>query len=202
MVRHKGITLATVVGVAASMLTITVLQQMPGGAYARIRAKDSAALIPMWSFFAPRPAIHDYEPLHRFIRCDGQPTPWMHTIEPQKRGLLDNIWAPQRRLRKSIFDMTSDLLPLIQERDVDAIETVPAYTGLRDYVLRLAREREDPEIAAVQFLVTLHGGYDESVDPEILFISKAHQLDKTSPTPPPTAGESPASERGRDGLLL
>lgn len=160
----------------AGMLCATVLQQIPGPIYARIRAKDPGAFIPMWSFFAPRPATRDYEPLHRFVLSDESTTEWQRSIVHGSRKLVTNIWAPKRRLSKSIFDMSSDILPLLNQRDSLAVENSPAYVSLSKFYSRLAREQstKDPRIAGVQFLIALHGGFDESEDPQVLFTSKAH----------------------------
>lgn len=165
-----------VLGGLACILCATILQQMPGPNYARLRAKDPGAVIPMWSFFAPRPAMQDYEPLHRFIHSDGSTTEWMKSIHHGSRKLITNLWAPKRRLSKSIFDMSSDLLPLLSSRDNRAVEASPAYSSLVQFYLRMVSEYGDPNIVGAQFLIVLHGGFDEADQPKILFTSKGHYL--------------------------
>lgn len=168
--RYSG----AVIGGMALMLAATIVQQMPGPIYARLRSKDSGAFIPMWSFFAPRPATRDYEPLHRFILSDGSTGDWARSVQHGKRTLLSNVWAPGRRLSKSVFDMASDLLPMLNERDAHAVEASPAYMSLTCFFLRLARDSKGEGVVGVQFLIALHGGFDESQTPQVLFTSKAH----------------------------
>lgn len=176
MLSKAGVEKLTIMGLAA-MLCATVFQQMPGPIYANLRRRDPGAFIPMWSFFAPRPATRDYEPLFRLIHADGSMSEWRKSLRHGHRTVISNIWAPERRLSKSIFDMSSELLPLLNQRDALAVEGSAAYSSLARFYLRKAREASEPNVVGVQFLIVLHGGFDVSEEPEILFTSKGHYLE-------------------------
>ena len=99
------------------------------------------------------------------MRAWDSPTEGVYTPPSLERRVIDNVWASKRGMVKSVFGMTSDLLPSGQTRDVKAVGRASPYMGLPDYVLRIAEEHERDDIEAVQFWALLQGGHDEDVSP-------------------------------------
>jgi hypothetical protein len=104
------------VAVAAGWLAATVLAHVPSQRMAFwIRRFDHAALIPIWTFFAPRPGTQDQVLVVRDVLRDGLVTDWRLVVQPRPPHILVRaIWNPEKRLDKLVNDCVGSVLTLSQ----------------------------------------------------------------------------------------
>jgi hypothetical protein len=100
----------TLLGVVLALwLVVSVLGQIdvehPDSRFQRLRTFDPFGLIPVWTFFAPRPAWTDYHLLYRDILPDGHATAWteLFTVRPRRVGHI--FWHPDKHCRKALIDL-------------------------------------------------------------------------------------------------
>lgn len=154
-------------------LAATVFTQLPGNGFGRVREVDLFALVPSWRFFAPKPATTDYHLFARGLDAGGSKTSWIDLHPPVDRTLRHAVWFPEHRVQKAVFDVMTDLLSVFRSVDGLSVNEQPPYRVLEGYVRRLADVR--PELAAsddVQFCIATSTGFDESIDPAVLFVSR------------------------------
>src|SRR5262245_45064371 len=103
-----------IVAVAVGWLAATVLAHVPSQRLAFwIRRLDHAALIPIWTFFAPRPGTQDQVLVVRDVLCDGSVTAWRLAVQPRApRVLARAVWNPDKRLDKLVSDCVASVLTL------------------------------------------------------------------------------------------
>jgi hypothetical protein len=91
-------------------LALSLVNQVRNGRYLR-RAKDLdvAALIPCWTFFAPRPGITDFDLIYRDAASDGFVTPWRVVRRPGP-DRARWLWHPAKRHEKLVTDCVSNFL--------------------------------------------------------------------------------------------
>ncbi|WP_447947056.1 hypothetical protein [Microbacterium lacticum] len=157
--------------VAVIVLTATFFSQHPNRAFDRFRSVDKIGfMLPNWRFFAPEPAQTDFHILHRTLSSDGIESPWQdtHVISPRK--LLHFVWFPDRRTDKAVFDVVSEILGIVPSGQ-QAVVSSPAYRLL----VRFVRSRIDtlthPALDGYQVMIASSQGFDESSDPEEVFVS-------------------------------
>jgi hypothetical protein len=165
------------VAVSAAMalwFTATAFSQHPNRNFDLLRRMDPfGTWIPNWRFFAPEPSQHDYSVLHRVLTADDKQTPWVETIPIETRRWSHAVWFPARRQDKALFDVCSRIIPVMSEDPEDA-QKMYEYRLLKEFVEHRVRaeyaDQDSPQ--GFQFLLAMHGGYDEDVTPEYLFVSK------------------------------
>lgn len=161
----------------AGWFTLTAASQHPNRTFDRFRRYDrSGLLIPNWRFFAPEPARHDFEILHRVLTAEGEETPWRETRQVPRRTWAQAIWFPTHRRDKSVFDTCHELLSYMHAgRD---LSSSPAYRLISDFVETRVRAEHAgrPQPQGFQFLVVRHTGHDETQDPDLLLVSHFVEL--------------------------
>jgi len=170
-------------------LALSVLAQFPRWKK-RIRRLDPLALLPDWSFFAPTPAKGDFHVLYR----DRLPretlfTEWIELPDAGRRSLLNGVWNPDRRQRKALFDVCTELAKRIQDTEGLALQGTIPYLLLLNRVS--AVEREVP-VEATQFMVMMSHGVGSDKEPDILHLSALHGMD-AAPERVPEPGEKEAA---------
>lgn len=167
---------------------LSVLQQMERTTLAR-KVDPTSMAIPNWRFFAPVPARHDFNVLHRDRLADGTVTSWREEELAVPRSTTQVLWHPRRRVEKALFDVASELFQ-VSERvdDRRAIQLSVSYLSLLNHVTH--RVPHHPGTTAVQFLVARSAAYEDDVPPQLLFLSEWHDLraaDAPVQTPRPGA---------------
>jgi hypothetical protein len=156
----------------SSLIVLTLWSQHPHPAFNRVRLKDNLSLIPNWRFFAPVPAQHDYHVYYRALDTDGGVSEWkpVHTITPRRNSQF--VWFPSRRREKGLFDIVSELLPLLDSLGPRAVQNAPAYRLLEN-TLRwsIPGWEQSTTVDGFQFALIRHTGYELSTDPDIIFAS-------------------------------
>jgi hypothetical protein len=162
----------------------------PDSRFQRIRRLDIFGLVPVWTFFAPRPAWTDYHLLYRDVLADGTATQWRDVSSIGGRRLLDAVWHPNKRLHKAITDLvrtyTKELEAAVRQREdgepavrLRGAEELPAHLLTSfSYLLLLQMVSALPrfgEPAATQFMILKH---DRVSAPEArpMLVSALHRL--------------------------
>lgn len=180
-------------GILGAWLIISGLGQIdvsePRSVFQRIRQWDLFGLIPIWTFFAPRPAWIDYHLLYRDRLGDGTVSPWTEVVPVSGRTPVQALWNPGKRERKAIIDIVRTLTREIQNGRADLPEefrfagrtaqhlpetifTSLGYLALLHVVSRIPRLGTASE---TQFLV-MQTDAAESGEPEVLILSAFHSL--------------------------
>lgn len=171
----RGVLTTLVTGGLAAWFVATVAGQHPQRAFDRVRGRDKlGVLIPDWRFFAPEPGQHDLTMMHRVRGADGVNTQWLETKPIVARRWSHAVWMPGRRHDKAMFDVANELCALVAMPIGDPTST-PAYRLLRGFAERSVRA-DHPAARGFQFMIVRSGGYDESVEPEFLFLSPYTKL--------------------------
>jgi hypothetical protein len=162
----------------AAWLLVTASNHHPSSLFDRTRRYDRTSMfIPNWRFFAPNPAQHDFQVVHRVLTADGTQTPWQQTTRNPPRSWQRTIWAPDRRREKAIFDICSELL-MAKGAGVRDVSGTSAYRVLRDFVEGSVRReftgRDLPQ--GFQFLIARSAGHDHGEDPTYLLVSEFQPL--------------------------
>jgi hypothetical protein len=155
---------------------LTVLQQFDRGKLiAPIRDRDLFALIPSWTFFAPRPAVRDLNILVRDELPGGEKSPWreLDDLEPSPWRFL---WNPRKRSRKAAGDLAMCVCDLPYEKDLEpelyALDL--SYLALLNHIMNV---RPNPLAQRRQFMLTRSRGYSEEREPEVRFVSWFHRCE-------------------------
>lgn len=168
-------------GAFAGWFGLSVLQQLDRREVPS-RVDPTSMMIPNWRFFAPVPARHDFDVLHRSRDAHGEVTPWREESFTVPRAVLQVLWHPRRRIEKAIFDVASELFQVSRDlRDPRAIQLSVSYLSLLNHVSH--RVRHPTGAREVQFLVGRSAAYEPTIDPQLLFLSEWHRLDETPAAP-------------------
>ncbi|SFQ42856.1 hypothetical protein SAMN05421810_107116 [Amycolatopsis arida] len=155
----------------ALVLVGTAASQHPNPSFSRVQRIDIfSALFPNWRFFAPEPAQHDYHITYRVLDAAGEASPWRLVEVIAGRTPWQIAWFPGRRPEKAIFDICSELISTL-DRGFAEIVKLPSYKMLREFIRKEVRSAGLGEVRGFQFALARHTGYDESSDPEIIFVS-------------------------------
>jgi hypothetical protein len=173
-VTARGVVGWTAAAAFAAWLVATGSSHHPLSQFDRFRLYDrTGMLIPNWRFFAPEPAQHDFQVVHRVLTADGEQTPWRQTTSNAPRAWQHMIWFPDRRREKAVFDVCTELVIAKGGSNRDVSQTA-AYRLLRDFVEGIVRReftgRDLPR--GFQFVVAQHAGHDEQDEPRYLLVSE------------------------------
>lgn len=175
-------------GLLALWFLISLLAQFRRVAWlgdwvSRVKSRDTLALIPAWTFFAPNPGTRDFELLFRDRLVEGQYTPWKE-LERPVGSILRAIWNPAKRRQKAVVDMCSLLTRMAAGNKTElgarqVVLSVP-YLGLLTYVSSL---KAGPLSTSRQFLIATTFGHHSDKKPEILYVSHLHALNEEEEAP-------------------
>ena len=162
-------------GLLALWFALSVANQFHRGRWImRIRKYDIFGVIPIWTFFAPRPRIDDYHVLYRDKTPDGAVGPWRELAIPPNQPALRGIWNPGKREAKVVSDFCNILM-----RTPKAIRTTNRLFIHLPYLwlaASVAQAPSSPLSSSRQFLIARTDGYRGKAPPRILFWSEFHSL--------------------------
>lgn len=186
MLRH--LPEALLIAFLAGWLAVSVLGQIrvadPDSRFQRLRHRDFCGLIPVWTFFAPRPAWTDYHLLYRDALEDGGTAPWSEVAVVKPRRLWHAVWNPDKHARKAVIDMVRTLTKELEaaKRRIEAqgkewkvpgqIYTSLPYVALLNLVSNLPRLGGS---TATQFLIMKRDAAG-SGEAEVMMLSAFHHL--------------------------
>lgn len=161
---------ATIRVVGAALLISTIAAQHPIPLFRRFKSADPFSLLPNWRFFAPNPSMHDMHLIYRTLDSGNDTSEWRSIDVLSERKFRQIAWFPTRRLSKSVFDLSSDILQVIH-KGFGYIIQIPAYRVLIEYLRAHIRDGTEVDVVGFQFALARSTGYDRSYDPEIIFTS-------------------------------
>jgi hypothetical protein len=91
-------------------LVVTVGNQFPRfRAVQRLKRWDVGSLLPLWTFFAPRPGVTDQVLLYRDCSPRGELGPWRTALTYGSKPARA-FWNPDKRVQKLVSDCAGNLL--------------------------------------------------------------------------------------------
>jgi hypothetical protein len=120
--------------VAAALLALTVLNQFGQSRWNVLRGRDTMNLIPVWTFFAPRPGQTDYHLLFRTRTADRACGEWIEIPLAEDRKPWSWLWNPEKRAKKVLSDIVASALESGMHRctdDTKYLLTMPYLLMLR-----------------------------------------------------------------------
>ena len=138
-------------------------------------------VLPIWTFFAPRPGMSDTHLLVRDRLKDGSFTDWREVSLIEERRATHWLWNPRKRLDKLAVDAVSDIktikirsdqMKLPDEQLQNHVKLSKGYLVLANIGFaqpKLSGESVSRQLAVVE---TRHVGGTRSVHP--LFFSAVH----------------------------
>jgi hypothetical protein len=88
--------------VLGAWLLLTIVRQVPRASAALAR-RDPLGVLPIWTFFAPRPGDADHHVVFRDFLPDGEATEWTPLRLPRS-GRWRALWKPSKRVEKLVTD--------------------------------------------------------------------------------------------------
>jgi hypothetical protein len=167
-----------IVGFFSLWFVLSVLNQFGRGALIRpIKRRDALSLIPVWTFFAPRPGVTDYHVLFRDRGRDGRCGPW-HEVQPDQSRWLKGLWNPEKRVRKGTTDVCNMLMRLPIAKLGKKVYLQVPYLTLLHHVC----EEPRTEVSFLrQFAVVRTFGLGSTREPHVVFVSAPHRLESAMP---------------------
>jgi hypothetical protein len=159
----------------AVWLGLSALNQVGHGKLIRpVKRRDVFSLIPIWTFFAPRPGVTDFNIVYRDFSPEGAFSPWSE-LEPLDAKAYRGLWNPRKRMRKGITDVCNGMLRIASRKVGSRMYVQLPYLMLLNSVC--AAPRTVPG-AQRQFAIVRTFGYSPLRQPHVLFVSALHRLDE------------------------
>lgn len=169
--RHFGGTDGTVRLLAGLTLVGTICCQHPQPSFSRLVKLDVfSTLFPNWRFFAPTPAQHDLQFYLRTLDEAGETSDWEPVEVIAGRKAHQILWFPERRAEKAVFDLGSEVMRHL-DKGFTTARTLPGYQILCGYFRARIEDSGGTGIKGFQFTLVRNAGYDDSEEPEIVFVS-------------------------------
>lgn len=130
-------------------------------------------VIPLWTFFAPRPGTKDFHVLFRDYLEDGNVTAWKETLITPGRTWKQTFWNPKNRLEKAVLDVVQAMAFQSTIVSVSELQINMPYLLLLNLV---ANQKHHQEALATQFLVMMSHGKLSAEEPNVLLLSSRHRL--------------------------
>jgi len=174
--------------VLAAWLVLSIINQIHRGKYiSRIKRHDQLALIPTWTFFAPRPGTTDFHVMYRDCTATGGFSRWREIAMPRP-GRMRAVFNPSKRLGKGVTDMCNTLLRLSRQNLGGRLCLQIPYLTLLQYACAVPRTEASH---SRQFAIVRTTGHGTPRDTTMLFVSALHRLDV--PAVVDTSATSPAA---------
>ena len=162
-------------GFLAGWFGLTVAQQFKKRPRWLTAVDPTNVFVPVSTFFAPNPGIHDTHLLIREQLADGTLTDWAEEGVAEKRTLRHALWHPVRRKEKVLFDVAAELSQHVKkERRIEHLQLSTPYLSLLTFATY--RCPHPPEAEKVQFMLLTSAGREETEDPRPVFTSAFHDL--------------------------
>lgn len=164
----------------ASWFVATALSQDPTRTHSGFRRFDPTGIfIADWRFFAPVPGTHDHHLLYRDVLPGDATTDWREIEQQRGRKAIQMLFYPSRRGDKAITDAVGSLLKNLHASEPgpltkNAIQVSLPYLALLNFVTRQVSHA--PTAVTTEFIIARSNGFDESEDPEVVFLSNRHAL--------------------------
>jgi len=161
----------TIITLLGFWLTITLLYATPLCERFGVKRVLLVRLVPQWNFFAPNPGTQDFHLLYRDQLVDGSVGPWRECADfTGKRPAAAPIWHPEKRAKKTLYDITAMLITEnLTDRNLIKL-SIPHLLAL-NYVAALPRSSLS---TARQFVLIETCASDPK--PNVVFLSGLYSL--------------------------
>ena len=170
---------AIVTGLFLFWFAISVASQFSDKVAAAFPRMSMFALIPTWTFFAPRPGVHDLHLLYRDRTAAGTEYTVSYIPTIAARRWFHALWNPYKYHNKIVSDCSSSLLEQLHllkknSREPRIILLSTPYLMLLNIVMRMPSSRG---AVARQFIIAQNTQHPSRRERDILFISEFHKFD-------------------------
>jgi hypothetical protein len=157
---------------------ISVASQFSDRVCDRFPRMATLGLIPFWTFFAPRPGVHDLHLLYRDKLSDGGCGTTLYVPTIEGRRWYHAIWNPKKFHSKVVDDLAAALHVQFVEIQRNAnnlriLTLSTPYLMLVNLVMRMPRP---PGATARQFILALNSSCGPAPNRAILFVSEFHHF--------------------------
>ena len=121
---------------------LSCLTQAKGTVRTTIKAFDFLELLPIWTFFGPRPMNSDLVLQFRDFDAAGAIGVWRTVHTNPRRRWFHLWWNPQRRVHGTLINLSRRLPPQPTAADMASFRTTANYRAIRSVVLQLPRQRD------------------------------------------------------------
>lgn len=153
--------------------SVSVVSQFCQRIGERFPRMTAMGLIPLWTFFAPHPSMHDMHLLYRDRMHDGtvRECGFVSTIEARKWHHA--VWNPGKFQNKVFYDLVSSLERQVAETNGDprVVMLTTPYMVMVNLVMHMPRPADS---ASRQFLVVRDKTFGPDREPEIVFLGEFH----------------------------
>ena len=136
------------------------------------------ALLPTYTFFAPRPATNDQRLVVRHWRED-EPTAWLEVIVTRPRSWLHLVWNPDKRQGKALSDLVRNIATA-----QPTIDELPLNNGYLMFLMVADKIPAPAGATHVQFALLESPGIGASTRTQARLVSRRHLLSANEPTGP------------------
>jgi len=136
---------------------------------------DVFSLLPLWTFFAPRPGQSDYHLLYRDRLADGSTAGWQEVEMVEERQPYSWLWNPEKRSKKVLTDVVQLLIDLAAHSQHDRVALILStpYVLVLNVVMSLPRHAQATHR---QFVIAQTFGYVRRGDPEVVIKADFHRF--------------------------
>lgn len=178
--------------VAGLALLGTVCAQHPQPSFSRVVKLDVfSTLFPNWRFFAPTPAQHDLQFYCRTLNEAGETSEWEPVEVIAGRRAHQIVWFPGRRAEKAVFDLGTEVMRHL-DKGFQVARGLPGYRMLTAWFRAEIERTGATDVKGFQFTLVRNAGYDDSEEPEIIFVSPYTPM--RTPAPPAATESAPVAE--------
>jgi hypothetical protein len=148
-----------------------------------LRTMSVLHVLPIWTFFAPRPGMSDTHILYRDKGRDDTITDWQEVTLAEQRRIIHFLWNPRKRMDKLAVDAVAEVKSIKNRAVADGIEEDILQHQIKlskGYLILLnivfAETRVRTESTWRQFVVVdaTHLGGERSISP--IFFSPFHEF--------------------------
>ena len=144
-----------------------------------VRGKvDVFGLIPLWTFFAPRPGKRDYHLLYRDKINDEINSEWQELEITEERSFWSWFWNPEKRDKKILSDIVQNLVSSIPHYKNDKVDhDLLMFSMPYIIVLHAVSQCKVTEKDTLrQFMLAETSGYFKDIPPSVILLSVFHQI--------------------------
>lgn len=167
-----------VAGLFSCWFAISVASQFSDNVSAMFPRMSMFALVPAWTFFAPKPGVHDLHLLYRDRAANGAEGPVACVPTLSGRRWFHALWNPRKYDNKIVSDCSDSLLEQLRllekgGRDPRMIMLSTPYLMLLNIAMRMP---PSSDAVARQFIVARNSHCAPRAERGILFVSDFHRL--------------------------
>ncbi|WP_405833251.1 MULTISPECIES: hypothetical protein [unclassified Streptomyces] len=157
-------------------LSVSVAAQFSDKVGDRLPRARALGLIPLWTFFAPQPGMHDMHLLYR-DKLPGGSTGEIRSVPiTEDRRIRHAVWNPKKFRNKVLWDaidsLTAQQSSLSRDgRDLRAIMLSSAYLTLIGLAMQMPRPSN---AVSRQFIVGRDKSFGVGADRAVIFVSEFH----------------------------